>query len=87
MRLRVDKFGRIIIPKPVRRRMGIEPGTDVEVREDGNVLRVTAVQDEPGVVMENGLLVCTARPLMDLNEAIQRDRQERERHILGESGR
>ena len=85
MRLRVDKFGRMIIPKPMRRRMGIEPGTDVEVREDGKELRVIAVQDEPAVIRKNGLLMCTAKPLVDLDDAIRQDREKRERHIWGGS--
>ncbi|MEI7835534.1 MAG: AbrB/MazE/SpoVT family DNA-binding domain-containing protein [Planctomycetota bacterium] len=83
MRLRVDKFGRMIIPKPMRRRMGIEPGGDVEVQEEGMALRVTAVQEEPAVIRKNGLLMCTAKPLVDLDDAIRQDREKRERHVWG----
>lgn len=38
--LRVDDRGRVTIPKSVRDRLGIEPGTDVPARLHGSVLTV-----------------------------------------------
>ncbi|MCJ7672318.1 MAG: AbrB/MazE/SpoVT family DNA-binding domain-containing protein [Acidimicrobiia bacterium] len=42
MRATIDKAGRLVIPKPLRERLGLRPGT-VEVTADGNVLRVEPV--------------------------------------------
>jgi len=42
MRATIDKAGRLVIPKPLRERLGLRPGT-VEVTADGNVLRVEAI--------------------------------------------
>lgn len=38
--LHVDDRGRVTIPKPVRERLGIEPGTDVSAWLAGSVLTV-----------------------------------------------
>ncbi|MDS0222644.1 AbrB/MazE/SpoVT family DNA-binding domain-containing protein [Haloarcula sp. S1AR25-5A] len=47
--LHVDDRGRITIPKSVRDRLGIEPGTDVSARLSGSVL---TVDPKPSVGLE-----------------------------------
>jgi len=42
MRTTIDKAGRLVIPKPLRDRLGLRPG-EVEVTADGTALRVEAV--------------------------------------------
>jgi AbrB family looped-hinge helix DNA binding protein len=42
MKSTIDKAGRLVIPKPLRERLGIRPGI-VEVTADGNALRVEPV--------------------------------------------
>ncbi len=38
MRTTIDKAGRVVIPKPFRKRAGLEPGMPLEIRyEDGRI--------------------------------------------------
>jgi AbrB family looped-hinge helix DNA binding protein len=45
MRATIDKAGRLVIPKPLRDRVGLRPG-EVEVTADGAGLRVDPLADE-----------------------------------------
>jgi AbrB family looped-hinge helix DNA binding protein len=58
MRATIDKAGRLVIPKPLRDRVGLQPGV-VEVVVDGTGLRVEAIAAE-SLVERGDLLVIPA---------------------------
>jgi len=48
---KVDSKGRIVLPQEVRERLGITPGTEVDVREeDGKA--VVELEDDPQQIIE-----------------------------------
>ena len=55
MRATIDKAGRLVIPKPLRDRLGLCPG-EVELTADGTALRVEPIAGE-GLTERSGRLV------------------------------
>lgn len=57
MKLRIDRSGRIVVPKPLRRRLGVERAGELEAVEqpDGILLRPTKAG--PSMVQVDGLWV------------------------------
>jgi AbrB family looped-hinge helix DNA binding protein len=58
MRTTIDAAGRVVIPKPLRDRLGLRPG-EVELSADGAGVRIEPVIDDD-VVEVDGLLVIPA---------------------------
>lgn len=57
IKLRIDKSGRIVLPKPLREHLGLKPGAELEVlsREGGVLLRT--VEERPALSKIDGLWV------------------------------
>ncbi len=77
MRATIDNAGRLVIPTPLRDRLGLRPG-EVEVYADGAALRVEPVAGD-GVEERRGRLVVppsrttiTDADVRDLRDADQR---------------
>ncbi|MEO5680658.1 MAG: AbrB/MazE/SpoVT family DNA-binding domain-containing protein [Acidimicrobiales bacterium] len=73
MRVPIDQAGRLVIPKPLRDRVGLVPG-EVEVMVDGSSIRIESVTAE-GVREEDGRLVIPAAGAViddDLVQALRR---------------
>ncbi len=85
MTLKMDKVGRVILPKPLRDRLGLHAGTDLEIQEtpDGVVLR--PADRRPSLVKKGSFWVHTGElpPGYDILKAIDEDREERMRKAWG----
>jgi AbrB family looped-hinge helix DNA binding protein len=46
-RLRIDKSGRVVVPKPLRERLGLKPGTELEVLDQQSGVLLRTVKEEP----------------------------------------
>ncbi len=57
MRVTIDEFGRILLPKQVRDLLGLRPGTPLEVETRELSISLRVVGDEPIVEEQDGLLV------------------------------
>jgi AbrB family looped-hinge helix DNA binding protein len=85
MTLKVDKAGRVILPKPLRDRLGLRAGGDLEIQEipEGVVLKPAG--RGPSLVRKGSFLVHTGEipPGYDILKAIDDDREERMRRAWG----
>ena len=90
MTVTIDKFGRVLIPKPLRDQLGLAAGAelslDVQTGGDGAPsLELRAVPDAPPLVRKNGRLVYTGAidGGQDIVAFIREQRLARTRHLAG----
>jgi AbrB family looped-hinge helix DNA binding protein len=55
MRGTIDKAGRLVIPKPLRDRVGLQAG-EVELTVDGTAIRIVPIHDDE-LMEEDGFLI------------------------------
>ena len=78
----IDKFGRIIISKKFRERLGISFKTTLNISENGNKIEIEPVQDNEPVINKNGVLVFTGKLEDKKDNLISKDRNKRMRKLL-----
>ena len=85
MTLRIDPAGRIVLPKPVRERLGLRTGTELELSEAADGLLLKPVHQRPSLVQEGRFLVHRGIPpsRFDSDRAVEEDREDRIRYLLG----
>jgi AbrB family looped-hinge helix DNA binding protein len=85
MKVRIDNAGRVLLPKPVRDRLGLHAGSELEIHErpDGVVLK--PVLRRPSLVKKGSFWVYTGAipPGYDILRAIDEDREDRMRKAWG----
>ncbi|QSG02000.1 AbrB/MazE/SpoVT family DNA-binding domain-containing protein [Natranaeroarchaeum sulfidigenes] len=83
--VQVDAKGRIVLPKELRERLGIAPGTEVEVREEDGKAVVEPEPDPEQVIERMERLVgetgaeSDLKPLDDVAPSARRHREAVER--------
>ena len=84
MTLRIDHSGRIVLPKPLRDRFGLQDGADLEISESENGILLTPVRQRPSLVREGVFLIHEGVPATGMSHAIAEDREARMKHLLGQ---
>lgn len=82
MKATIDKAGRVVIPVAIRRRAGLKPGVELEIRLEEDGIHIRREVPGPKVVRERGRLI--VRPSIPYDECPEVDvpeliREERER--------
>ena len=87
MVVRIDKSGRIFLPKAMLQRLGLAPGTDVEVVEEPNGLHIRSANGESGWRQVEGLWVHSGDPetVIDWENVVDQVREERIQAVIGAS--
>jgi len=55
--IKIDKAGRIVLPKPVRERFHLREGSELEIEERSDGLTLKPVEQRSSMVQENGIWV------------------------------
>jgi AbrB family looped-hinge helix DNA binding protein len=86
MKLRLDKSGRVVLPKPLRQRLGLRAGVTFEATEAAEGVLLRPITQRPSLVQRNGFLVHTgqATGTLDWQQLFNDLERERLRDILGE---
>ena len=82
MLVTIDKYGRILIPKIIRERLGLKINDRLLIEDELNKLVIKLVEVESSVVEEGGLLVYVGDMDGDINVALQNVRAERDANVL-----
>jgi AbrB family looped-hinge helix DNA binding protein len=85
MILKIDKAGRIVVPKPLRERMGLRAGVELEVEEVSGGLTLKPLSDGPSMIREDGFWVHqgVAPVGFDWNRHAAEERDARHRQVSG----
>jgi len=57
MKLKMDAAGRIVVPKPLRERLGLRPDTELEAVEQSGGVLLRPVEQRPSLIKVDGLWV------------------------------
>jgi AbrB family looped-hinge helix DNA binding protein len=84
MELRIDKAGRIVLPKTLRERLGFKPDTELEAVEQPEGVLLKRVQQRPSMVKVDGLWVHQGRaePGGNWDRILEDVREERIESVL-----
>ena len=83
MQLTIDKFGRMVLPKPMRDDLGIEPGDRLEATQDGDAIVLRPVCRQEALRHKGGVLVFAGKATADVTDAVREQRQQRLERIGG----
>ncbi len=65
MKAVVDSVGRVVVPKPLRDALGLQPGSEVEISRYGAGLQLIPAGRTAQVVLEGGVPVITGDTKID----------------------
>jgi AbrB family looped-hinge helix DNA binding protein len=83
MEATVDNFGRIILPEQVRSDLGLAPGAVLQVEEIADGILLKPLAERAALTMKEGVLVYTGQVEEDLEDLVQRNREECARKLAG----
>lgn len=85
MEATLDKFGRLVIPKLVREKLGLGPGSVLEIQQQDSGILLEPRRPEPDLVRENGLLVYTGEIDESASIDLERHRSGRLEELIARS--
>ena len=85
-RLIIDKAGRVVIPKPLRDELHLEPGDALELETAGEQINLRPIRGTGPLLKEKGVWVFRSGQLLSASETddmLEQIRADRDRANLG----
>ena len=79
----VDEFGRITLPRRVREDLHLAPGAVLSIEEQAGGIFLKPLEEEPPLIVKEGVLVFAGELEGNPDEAIEQDRADRIHRLLG----
>lgn len=84
METNLDRFGRVVIPKAVRERLGIIPGQALEIDEGYDQIILRPVRPRADLEVREGVLVYSGGELEgEVGDVVKADRERRIAKLIG----
>lgn len=77
MKATIDRFGRVVVPKDMRDRLGLMPGSEIEIKEHDREIVIKQAEQESPLRIEDGVLVFAGTVIGNVAESIRKHREER----------
>jgi AbrB family looped-hinge helix DNA binding protein len=81
---KVDKFGRIVIPKKIRQELGIRDNSAVFIETGANGLLLKPEKSVPFIKDMDGIIVVCSEASGDFSGFLDEEREKRIKKIAGE---
>ncbi len=83
-KLTLDKAGRLVLPKPLRKEMGLDAGTVLELEREGERITLRPIRPKASLKKELGIWVYQGGgPVTDsIPDFIDREREKRLREFM-----
>ena len=77
MQVQLDRFGRLVVPKSIRDVLGLEPGSVLDLEEEGGKVLLSPVREEEILEDRAGILVFCGKAETRLGDAVRSTRSQR----------
>jgi len=84
IKTKIDKFGRIIIPKKIRNEFGLRSNSEVLIEAAGDGIIVHPGTSIPFVADREGIIVVCSEPTETFSDFIKKDREDRIKKMIRE---
>lgn len=81
IKTRIDRFGRIVIPKKIRSDFGLKSNSEVILEAGENGIIVYPKTQLPFIIDKDGIIVVCSEPTETFTDFLKKEREDRIRKI------
>lgn len=86
MQTKIDKFGRMLLPKEIRDEFHLVPGSIIDIKKTPETILLRPVDDQSPLMVKEGVLMYTGEIAGSLEDAVEKTRQQRDEFLAGPLG-